>query len=464
MRLKELLEVVEVDSKLDLEVKDISLDSREVKDGTLYICLNKEYLTKEVLGKAIFILTSFKSSNKKTLFINNLENRYYQIIHHFFGNITNKIKVVGVTGTNGKTTISYSLYTLFNRLGYPSLYIGTLGGFYLNKEIILKNTTPSLITNLSLIQEAYKQGIEYVFMEVSSHALAQKRVEGINFYGAIYTNLTQDHLDYHKTFDNYALTKKSLFDNLRENSFAVFNVDDSYCSFMEKDCKAKKILYGISNNVNGIKKLNYREKIYFKFIDGTLKSSFIGKFNVYNLLAIYLTAKEILNEDRKILKQIKLLPCVKGRMEIIKHKSNLIIIDFAHSPDAFKKVFEEISTFKYKKLKVVFGCGGDRDKGKRPIMGKIADDYADVIFLTDDNARSENEQLILDQIKEGITHKEKIIEQINRQKAIEMALESLDKNEILLILGRGHESNLKIKDKSIPLNDKDVVTSWIQEH
>ena len=461
MKLKELLAVIDVKTNLDFEVGKISLDSREVKDNYLYICFNPSYLNKALLKKNIMVISNFKYNHKKIIYIENLDIIYDKIIHHFFGYVADKVKIIGVTGTNGKTTIAHSLFTLFNSLGYPSLYIGTLGAFYSKKEILLKNTTPSLIENLSIIQEAQREGIQYVFIEVSSHALVQNRVKGINFEGAIFTNLTQDHLDYHQDMNSYALAKKALFDNLDSNSFAIINKDDSYSQIMINDCKAKCVFYGLDKSVT---KLKYHQGINFKLNKEKIKSSFIGKFNVYNLLAIYYAAKELKLDLEKVRKEIEKLPNVNGRMDVIKYNSNTVIVDFAHSPDAVKKVLEEVKNMKYKKLKVLFGCGGNRDKTKRPIMGSIVEEYADEIYLTNDNIRNENQEDIALDIERGIKDKSKVIKEYNREKAIQLALASLTKKEILVILGRGHETYLTVKDKKIPLNDKDVVTSWIHTH
>lgn len=461
MKLKDLLETVDYKTKKDFEVKKITLDSREVENGSLYICFNQEYLTKDLLKKDIIVLTNFKCSNKKIIYFANLKNDYDKIIHFFYDNVSEKVVVVGITGTNGKTTIAYSLYNLFNMLGHKSMYIGTLGAFYDNVEVLLKNTTPSLVEILSLIKEGKEKGVEYVFIEVSSHALSQDRVKGINFKGAIFTNLTQDHLDYHQNMENYAICKKKLFDNLSEDSFAIINKDDQYHKLMIEDCKAKIYYYGFLENK--VSKLKYHHHISFLFEGGKLSSSLIGKFNVYNLLATYYTAICLNQKQKEVLKKISALPNVNGRMDLIKYHHNYIIVDFAHTPDAFSKVLEEASQLKHKKLKVLFGCGGNRDKGKRSLMGSIASSYADVIYLTNDNTRDEDEKEIAKDIEKGIKNCQ-VIKEYDRKKAIELALSSLKKGEILLILGRGHETVLTINNQKIPLNDKDTVKEWIKEH
>ncbi len=461
MKLKELLEVVNYQTKKDFKIKKITLDSREVEDECLYICFNSLYLTKDLLKKNIVVLTNFKCSNKKIIYLENLKNDYDKLIHYFYNNISEKVSIIGVTGTNGKTTIAFSLYNLFNSLGHKSMYIGTLGAFYDNVEVLLKNTTPSLTKTLSLIKEASEKGIEYVFIEVSSHALSQDRVKGIKFKGAIFTNLTQDHLDYHQTMENYALCKKKLFDNLGEDSFAIINKDDNYHKMMIKDCKASIYYYGIIENQ--VTKLKYHHHISFAFEGGKLTSSLIGKFNVYNLLAVYYTTICLHQKQKDVLKKISSLPSVNGRMDLIKYHHNYIIVDFAHTPDAFSKVLEEANHLKHKKLKVVFGCGGNRDKGKRSLMGSLASSYADVIYLTNDNVRDEDEKEIVKDIEKGIKDCQ-VIREYDRKKAIELALSSLKKGEVLLILGRGHETTLTIGNQKIPLNDKDIVKKWIEKH
>lgn len=423
-----------IDVDNEREFNSICIDSRKIKDSCLYICLDNKYLDNICIDN-IIVITKEKY-NDKTIVIDNLEDIYISMIHYFYNDCTKKVKIIGVTGTNGKTTIAHSLYKIVNK----SMYIGTLYVSYNDKVIYTNNTTPSLIDNLEYINDAIKEGIKYVFMEVSSHALVQNRVKGIDFDGAIFTNLTLDHLDYHLNMENYYKAKKILFDNLKDTSFSLINIDDEYGRRLYKEVKkTKKIKYSYFDISKSRYTPNY-SKIYF--LNKKLKYNLIGSFNAYNVIAIYYTLRELGFSNFRSISKIRKIKCVSGRMEKV---GKNIYIDYAHTPDALLKALYELKKLTKGKLHVVFGCGGNRDVSKRYYMGKVANEYADYIYLTNDNPRNEKELDIIENILSGIENRRNVYINPNRYESIEYAIKRMNKDDILLIAGKGHEDYM-IKD------------------
>jgi len=362
---------------------------------------------------------------------------------HFYGNPSKRLKIVGVTGTNGKTTIATLLYKIATELGYKAGLIGTVENIIVSERRPALRTTPSPIPLNKLLSEMADKGCEYVFMEVSSHGIDQKRIAGINFVGGIFTNLTHDHLDYHKSFENYFLAKKKFFQNLSKNAFALSNIDDEYGKKILENIKVKKYTYGFKNPAN------FSER---------LKTKLIGEFNAYNILAVYGTAILLGFDEEKVKEIIKNLEPVAGRFENIEGKNGITgIVDFAHTPDALEKVLLTIKDFKSENSKIitVFGCGGDRDSSKRRIMGKIGASLSDIAIFTSDNSRSEDPEKIIAEMKTDLSlaDSKKVVIIPDRHKAIEKAVKLAQKGDIILCAGKGHEEYQEIKGIKNHFND-----------
>ena len=360
---------------------------------------------------------------------------------HFFGNPSKKIKIIGVTGTNGKTTIATLLYKIAIGLGYKAGLISTVENI-INGEVVrtkegrsVPGTTPDPINLYKLLNEMAEKSCEYVFMEVSSHALDQNRVAGINFIGGIFTNLTHDHLDYHKNIENYFGAKKKFFKMLPESAFALSNIDDEYGERMLDSIQAKRYTYGFKH------KADFSEK---------LETKLIGDFNMYNVLAVY-AALVLLGVDKeKVKEQLKNVLPPKGRFDYFISSSGVtVIVDYAHTPDALENVLKTVQGIRKDGAKIisVFGCGGDRDPLKRSIMGKIGAIHSDITILTSDNPRSENPEKIIEQMREGLS--EEILKKVkiiaNRHEAIREAVKIAQKGDIILCAGKGHEDYQEVK-------------------
>ncbi|MGQ9819276.1 MAG: UDP-N-acetylmuramoyl-L-alanyl-D-glutamate--2,6-diaminopimelate ligase [Candidatus Kapaibacteriales bacterium] len=454
-------------------------------NGTINsICYNSLYITSNALFVAISgnrldghtFIDSAIDRGAKAIVCERLPNRINEnccylvvedsrralaFLSHFYYNFpTNKIKVIGVTGTNGKTTVTYLLRAIFEKAGFKSAIIGTTGAIASNYKRMLNNTTPESLDLVQIFDEFLKRNVEIVAMEVSSHSLVQERVLGINFKAAIFTNLSQDHLDYHRSLEEYAIAKKKLFDSLGENSVAIFNSDDEFSNFMLSQCKAKnKISVGRINNSNiqitdeeiyitGSRfTLKFNPPYFAPKLIG-LKTKLIGKFNIDNVaLSVALAIEEGIRIET-IQSAIEEFEGVPGRMQKVELKNGALgLVDYAHTPDALEKALlacREIIRRENNldaKLICVFGCGGDRDKEKRPLMGKIASSLADYVVVTSDNPRTEDPDKIILQIYEGIPKPErkKVILITNRDEAINYAVKNSKIGDIILVAGKGHE-------------------------
>lgn len=383
---------------------------------------------------------------------------------NFFGHPSSKLKLVGITGTNGKTTIATLLYQTFINFGYKTGLLSTIC-YKVNENIFpATHTTPDPFMINKLLCDMVDAGCEYCFMEVSSHAVVQNRIAGLSFAGAVFTNITHDHLDYHKTFENYIEAKKAFFDKLPEEAFALTNIDDRNGGVMIQNTRAKKYTYGIrlmadfksrliENRIDGMQ-LN---------IDGVeLWCKLVGLFNAYNITAIYAVAILLLQEKTQTLTLLSGLDAAEGRFESIKDDKNIVaIIDYAHTPDALKNVLSTINQIQQGSGKVitVVGAGGDRDKTKRPEMAKIAADMSSRVILTSDNPRSENPETIINEMAAGIdiSKKQKVLIIENRKEAIKTAYALASAGDIILIAGKGHEKYQDIKGIKYPFDDKQII-------
>ncbi len=437
---------------------NIKIDSRKIIDGDTFIALRgvnddgHNYINDAIKNGATTIIAEDGEYSVNTILVSDtkkylkeyLENNYYDEIK--------KLKLIGMTGTNGKTTTCFLIYKSLNKLNIKCAYIGTLG-FYINDNFKqLNNTTPNLYELYNMLLECVKEGIEYVVMEVSSQALSMGRVDTLIFDYVIFSNLTQDHLDYHKTMENYVLEKQKLF-KMTNNSFAIVNNDDKYKDYFLLD--NKNITYGKNNSDYNIEILSTSlDGSYFKVNHEEYFTKLIGEYNIYNVTVVIILLK-LLNIGN-INDVIKDLEGATGRMDIIKYNENNIIIDYAHTPDAVFKIINAVSNLKHNRIITIVGCGGNRDKSKRSIMGDIATTYSDYVIFTSDNPRFEKPSKILKDITYKLEKKNyKIIK--NRKKAIKKGIQMLEKNDILLLLGKGHEDYQIIKNKKIHFSDKEVV-------
>ncbi|MGX1023179.1 UDP-N-acetylmuramoyl-L-alanyl-D-glutamate--2,6-diaminopimelate ligase [Psychroflexus sp. MBR-150] len=388
---------------------------------------------------------------------------------NFFDNPSSKLKLIGVTGTNGKTTVSTLLYQLFLKLGYSVGLISTVRILINDEEFPTRLTTPDSITINQYIHQMYEAGIEYVFMEVSSHGIEQKRSLSLDFDAAIFTNLSHDHLDYHKTFEAYRDVKKRLFDQLKKSAFAITNSDDKNGEFMIQNCKAKTYTYALKSYADYKAKIieNSFSGLHLKINDQDVWTKVIGEFNAYNLLAVYAVANLFELDELESLKFLSQLQPVEGRFEHFKSQSEDIsaIVDYAHTPDALKNVLETINSIRTKNetLITVVGCGGNRDKTKRPKMGQIAAKYSDQVIFTSDNPRDEDPDEIINDIEKGVEpqHQQKILSITNRKEAIKTACKIAKPNDIILIAGKGHETYQEIKGKRKDFDDMEIVKYYL---
>ncbi len=389
---------------------------------------------------------------------------------NFYGNPSKNLKLVGVTGTNGKTTVSTLLYQMFKKAGFKVGLISTIKIMVDENEYKTSHTTPDALTinkHLHLMEQA---GVAYCFMEVSSHGIHQKRTEGLIFEGAIFTNLTHDHLDYHKTFAEYRDTKKSLFDNLSKKAFALANIDDKNGLVMLQNTKARKITYALRTYAD------YRAQILESQFDGQLLklndqevwSKLIGHFNAYNMLAIYATADLLGLEKLEMLRLLSELENVDGRFQYFISKERITaIVDYAHTPDALKNVLETINTLRTGNENVitVVGCGGDRDRSKRPVMGHIASEMSNKAIFTSDNPRTESPSAIIEEMEKGVEAQnvKKIVSIENRQQAIKAACQMATSNDIILVAGKGHETYQETNGERIDFDDFKIIKELLAQ-
>ena len=446
---------IKTDSR-KIEPGDTFVALREYHDGHQYVIdAIKRGAKKVVVEEGDYDVETLVVENTKDYLINYLKEHYYEQIKD--------LNLIGITGTNGKTTTCFLIYEALNQLGIKCGYIGTIG-FYLDKKVKdLNNTTPDILELYMLLIEAKNKGYSHVVMEVSSHALDQKRVEGLLYDTAIFTNLTYEHQDYHKTMENYALTKQKLFNKLKNNGKTIINNDDLYKDYFLSDTS---ITYGfkksdyqiIEYEVNSlgteflVKKQNKIE---------TYQMKLIGKYNIYNMLSVITYLQSLNIDEEKIKKIVKNLNPPTGRLDKIDYQKNMIIIDYAHTPDAVENILLALEPLKKNKIYTIIGCGGNRDKEKRPIMGKIATELSDYVIITSDNPRDEDPNKIANDMIQNIdTDNYEII--INRKNAINRGIQMLEKSDILLILGKGHEKFQVIGNDKIEFDDKKIVLDIIR--
>jgi UDP-N-acetylmuramoyl-L-alanyl-D-glutamate--2,6-diaminopimelate ligase len=469
----------QVEGNLNLAIESISFDSRKVSKLSLYVAIKglqtdgHDYIDSAISKGAHAIICEElpKQLDPKVTYVK-VENSKLALGHiasNFYDNPSENIKLIGVTGTNGKTTVTSLLYKLFKRLGHKVGLISTVKNYIHNQELEAKFTTPDAISLNELLSKMIEEGCKLCFMEVSSHAIAQGRVEGIDYDICVFTNLTHDHLDYHGTFKDYLNAKKTLFDKMNSEAFALINKDDKNGPIMVQNTKAKIKTYAlksladyqariIESNINGLHlSLNKNE----------FWSKLVGDFNAYNLLTVYGVADLLQENPMDVLTVLSSLESVRGRFEQIKSKDGkTAVVDYAHTPDALKNTIKAINTIKNhdQALITVIGCGGDRDKSKRPIMAEIAASESNKAIFTSDNPRTEDPALILEDMKAGLNAKllTQIIVIQDRKEAIKTACALAGASDIILVAGKGHETYQEINGERFHFDDMEVIKEQFQ--
>jgi UDP-N-acetylmuramoyl-L-alanyl-D-glutamate--2,6-diaminopimelate ligase len=463
--------------------KDISavvFDSRKVGADCLFVAVRgtvadgHNFITQAIADGAVAIVCEELPAEQPTgvefILVPDSSVALGIIAANFYDNPSDKLKLVGVTGTNGKTTIATLLYQLFIDLGYKCGLLSTVENKVNGKVFPATHTTPDPVELNRFLADMIDQGCDYCFMEVSSHAIAQHRISGLHFAGGIFSNLTHDHLDYHKTFDNYLKAKKAFFDGLPHNAFALTNVDDRNGNVMLQNTKAHKKSYGLKSMAD------FKARIVENHFDGMLLHidsddvwfKMVGTFNAYNLLAVYGTAM-LLDQDKiKILTSLSKLSGARGRFEYVKSPNGIIgIVDYAHTPDAVQNILTAINNIRTPNEKVitVIGCGGDRDKTKRPIMAHTACEWSDKVILTSDNPRSEDPAQIIKEMEAGVdaSEKKKTLSIVDRHEAIKTACMLANPGDIVLVAGKGHETYQDVKGVKSHFDDMEELRNVFKQ-
>ena len=450
----------------------IKTDSRKIEKGDTFIAIRNvnrdghDYILDAIDNGASKIICEKGQYNVETIIVPDTRKYLEEYLYNTYYPDISKMKLIGVTGTNGKTTTCFLIYQMLNDLGYKTAYIGTIGFYYGNVKKELNNTTPDVDLLYEMLLEAYENNCKYVVMEVSSHALSLNRIYGLKYNAVAFTNLTRDHLDFHKTMEEYKKAKMKLFSLTRDEKIAIINGDDeNHESFINKD--NHNIIISNKQGDVLIKHMNFTNlgtDFSFSYKNKTYKThiNMVGRYNIYN----YLTSLMILNglgiNINKILNLNEELSSPPGRMEMIKYGTNSIFVDYAHTPDAMENVLKTALEFKKGKIITIIGCGGDRDKTKRPIMAHIAETYSDIAIYTNDNPRCEDPKDIMKDMLEGVK-KDNHLVILDRKEAIIKGIDTLDNNDILLILGKGHEDYQIIGKEKIHFSDKEIVLNNIKE-
>ena len=478
MKLSELLKsvnILQIAGPAETEITGVNIDSRKIEKGHLFVAIKgtqtdgHKFIAKAIELGATAILCEDMPEEKiesvSYLQVASTEDVVGQVATNFYGNPSKKLKLVGVTGTNGKTTIATLLYNMFRKFGHRCGLLSTVCNYIEDEAIAADHTTPDPIELNHLLHRMVEAGCEYAFMECSSHAIAQKRIGGLTFAGGIFTNLTRDHLDYHKTFENYRNAKKAFFDGLPKEAFAITNTDDKNGSVMVQNCKANIKTYSIRQMADfraHIIECHF-EGMYLEINGREVGVQFIGKFNVSNLLAVYGAAVMLGKNPEDVLVVMSTLKSVAGRLEPIRSKDGITaVVDYAHTPDALENVLNaihEVLEGKEGHVITVCGAGGNRDKGKRPLMAQEAVKQSDRVIITSDNPRFEEPQDIINDMLAGLTPQQmkKVVSIVDRKEAIRTACMMAQKGDVILIAGKGHEDYQEIKGVKHHFDDREVV-------
>ena len=458
----------------------MQIDSRKSIPGSLFIAIKgvafdgHQFINKAIEAGAVAVVHEESSLDKEEgivyVQVENSAAAASLIAHNFFDQPSEKVKLVGVTGTNGKTTIATLLYKLFTSLGYKCGLLSTVENHIGERMIPATHTTPDAISLNTLLKQMVDEDCTHVFMEASSHAIHQHRVTGLHFAGGIFSNITHDHLDYHKSFDEYIRVKKSFFDGLPSSAFAISNADDKRGTVMLQNTSAKRYYYSLKtvadfkgkildNSLTGLVMVVNDQEVHFRLI---------GEFNAYNLLAVFGAAICLAEDKQEVLRNLSMLTGAEGRFDyMVSGKDKVIaIVDYAHTPDALLNVLATIRKLKrgFEKIITVVGCGGDRDKTKRPVMAEVACEHSDKVIFTSDNPRSEDPAQIIKDMEAGVgaAAKRKYISIVDRKEAIKTAISLADKEDIVLVAGKGHEKYQEIKGVKNHFDDKEVVNEMFE--
>jgi len=481
--IKDILYSVKIKSATGKEVNaitDLQIDSRKVANGSCFIAIKggtadgHNYINTAIANGAALIvceeLPSETNPEVKYVMVENSAVAAAIMAHNFYGQPSKKIKLIGITGTNGKTTVATLLYKLYSALGYKCGLISTVQNQIADVIIPSTHTTPDAINLNELLAKMVDSSCSHVFMEVSSHALDQYRVAGLHFTGALFTNITHDHLDYHKTFDEYIKAKKKFFDELSSSAFAISNADDKRGAVMLQNSPAKKYFYSLKTIADFKGKIleNGLMGLLLTINDIEVHFKLIGTFNAYNLLAVYGAAVCLAEDKQNVLQVLSSLTGAEGRFDyMVSPKDKVIgIVDYAHTPDALLNVLATIKNLRQgeEKILTVVGCGGDRDKAKRPVMAEVACEHSDRIFFTSDNPRNENPDEIIKDMESGVnvTCRKKYISIADRKEAIKTAVSFTKREDIVLVSGKGHEKYQEIKGIKYPFDDKAILTEMFE--
>lgn len=481
MKLSVLIEAIKekvIHGGLNIDIFGLDSDSRKIEKGHLFVAVKgtandgHEYINKAIEQGATAVVCEDMPSQMEDsvtyIQVKNSADALGKLAAQWYGNPSDRLTLVGVTGTNGKTTIATLLYDLFRKLGYKTGLLSTVCNYVDDKAVPATHTTPDPISLNMLLAEMVEAGCTHAFMEVSSHSVDQKRISGLNFDGGIFTNLTRDHLDYHKTVDAYLKAKKGFFDQLPKSAFALTNLDDKSGMVMLQNTAARKLTYSLRSLAD------FKGRILEKLFEGTLLEvngtevmvHFVGKFNAYNLLAVYGAAVALGEDPNEVLLQISTLHPVSGRFETIRSdKGFTAIVDYAHTPDALTNVLNAIHEVLSDKGRVitVVGAGGNRDKGKRPLMAKESVKYSEQVILTSDNPRFEEPDTIIEDMTAGLDNNEmkKVLCITDRKQAIKTAIMMANAGDVILIAGKGHEDYQDVKGVKHHFDDREVVREFI---
>ena len=480
MRINELLKNIDCNivNNNNIDIKHITFDSRNIEVDTLFVAQvgvhvdGHNYIASAIEKGAVAVVCEQMPETiaPNVVYIKTADSNKAlgYIASNFYNNPSTKLKLIGITGTNGKTTTVTLLHQMFRQIGYHTGLISTIVNKIDEKEIASTHTTPDAINLNRLLWQMVDNGCEYCFMEVSSHAIVQNRIGGLEFFGGIFSNITHDHLDFHKTFAEYISAKKRFFDNLPSSAFALTNIDDRNGQVMLQNTKAKKYTYSIQEiaDFNGKILENTFQGLFLNINGKEVWTQLVGRFNAYNLLAIYATARLCDIDEMEALQQLSSLRAAEGRFEYVSGQGITAIVDYAHTPDALKNVLQTVNDIRMdnQKLITVVGCGGDRDPLKRPIMATIACEMSDTLILTSDNPRTEDPEKILDEMEEGLTNKQKenTLRISNRQQAIKTACKLARKGDIVVVAGKGHEKYQEINGVKHHFDDKEELINILK--
>ena len=482
MKLEEILNgihVAEIKGNITKEISGLEIDSRKIESGHMFVAVRgtqtdgHAYIGKAIeKGASVIVCETFPDnidSDITYIKVNDTEDVVGKLATAFYGHPTSKLKLIGVTGTNGKTTIATLLYNMFRLFGYKVGLISTVCNYIDDEAIPTEHTTPDPITLNKLLGRMADEGCKYVFMEVSSHSVVQKRIGGLQYSGGIFTNLTRDHLDYHKSFDNYLKAKKTFFDNLPKSAFALTNIDDKNGLIMTQNTKAKVYTYSLRSISD------FKGKVLEDGFEGMLMDinqievnvQFVGRFNASNLLAVYGSACILGKKPEEVLVKLSMLRPVSGRFETLRsNRGYSAIVDYAHTPDALANVLKTINDVLDGRGQTisVIGAGGNRDKGKRPIMAQEAVKQSNKVIITSDNPRFEEPQDIINDMMAGLTQedKRKVVCITDRKEAIRTACMLAQPNDVVLVAGKGHENYQDIKGVKHHFDDKEVIREYFE--